>query len=134
MKVIARYCLGALALAGILAGKTGPSAARDLVEFVNDVTARAAPAALLILHNKESRTNNMIDTIRARLDTLKFKYDYRVYNAGERPKDIAREVPSWPSYGVVVCMGELRECDYIKDQANSAGFDGEFYNYYLEKR
>lgn len=110
-----------------------PSAAKDIVGFVDQVAKQANPSVILILHNKEAWTNNIIDTITGQLNAKKFKFDFQTYNQGDRPRDIARAL-NWPGYGAVFCMGQAMDCDWIKAQAEGKGFEGDFYNANLEKR
>lgn len=121
------------ALAASLSVLAFPSAAKDIVGFVDQVTAKTNPSPILILHNKEGWFSNMIDTIRARLDAKNYKYDLTSYNQGDRPRDIARPY-NWPSYGAVFCFGQNMDCDWIKAQADGKGFEGDFYNATLDKR
>ncbi|MBM2716207.1 hypothetical protein JQK88_34630 [Mesorhizobium caraganae] len=125
--------LRALAFAATLSVWALPSSAKDIVAFVDQVTAKANPSQALILHNKETWASNLIDTIVARLNAKNFKYDLQGYNQGDRPRDIARPF-SWPSYGAVFCMGQAMDCDQVKAQAEAKGFEGDFYNAMLEKR
>ncbi|MES0122162.1 hypothetical protein NKL05_08520 [Mesorhizobium sp. C420B] len=125
--------LGAVALAASLSMVAQPAAARDIVGFVGQVTKQANPSLILILHNKEAWTSNIIDTMTAVLIARNFKYDFHGYNQGDRPRDIARTF-NWPTYGAVFCMGQPMDCDLIKLQAEAKGFEGDFYNHMLEKR
>ncbi|BCG83437.1 hypothetical protein MesoLj113b_69790 (plasmid) [Mesorhizobium sp. 113-3-3] len=52
-----------------------PSAAKDIVGFVDQVTKQANPSLILILLNKETWTSNTIDTITGQLNAKKFKFD-----------------------------------------------------------
>jgi hypothetical protein len=134
MKVISRArILTALGIAASLSMAAYPCFAKDIVGFTDQVAKQANPSTLLILHNKEAWTNNTIDTITARLAVDKFKYDIQGYNQGDRVKDIARGI-NWQGYGAVICMGQNMDCDWIKSQAEQKGFEGSFYNAFLEKR
>ncbi|TIX62625.1 MAG: hypothetical protein E5V30_32350 [Mesorhizobium sp.] len=131
-----RWCvqiLGAVALAANLSMVAQPSAAKDIVGFVDQVTQQANPSLILIIHNKETWATNIIDTITTELKAKRFKYDFQGYNQGDRPRDIARPF-NWPTCGAVFCMGQGMDCDQIKAQAVGKGFEGDFYNYMLEKR
>ncbi|AMY00676.1 hypothetical protein AB0V79_27330 [Mesorhizobium ciceri] len=120
------------ALAASILATALPAAATDIVAFIDHEMAQANPGSILILHNKQGWTANTIDTIRARLDAKKFKYAYQTYNDGDRPKDIARPF-NWPDYGAVFCFGQ-NECELVRGQALAKGFEGDFFNAYLEKR
>ncbi|MDX8437114.1 hypothetical protein RFN25_27175 [Mesorhizobium abyssinicae] len=134
MKVIScARNLSALALAAALSMTTYPSAAKDIVGFVDQVTKQANPGLILILHNREAWTSNIVDTIAGQLNVKKFKFDLTTYNQGDRPHDIARPF-NWPTYGAVICMGQNVDCDWIKAEADQKGFEGDFYNAYLAKR
>lgn len=125
--------LRAAAVAASLSVLALPSAAKDIVGFVDQVTKQANPSQILILHNKEAWANNTIDTITGQLKAKNFKFDFQGYNQGDRPRDIARSI-NWPNYGAVICMGQGMDCDWIKAQAEGKGFEGDFYNAMLEKR
>jgi len=122
-----------LALAASLSVIAQPSIAKDIVGFVDQVAEEANPSQVLIIHDKEGFFTNIIDTMTAAMKARNFKYDFQTYNQGDRPRDIARGL-NWPTYGAVLCMGQGAECDQIKAQAAAKGFEGDFYDYMLEKR
>lgn len=129
-------CASNLRLLAITAGLTlmaWPSAAKDIVAFADQVATQANPGHVLILHNKETWSANIVDTLVARFQAKSFKYDLTGYNQGDRPRDIARPY-DWPGFGAVFCFGQYADCDQIKAQAVSKGFEGDFYGPLLEKR
>ncbi|BAV52981.1 Uncharacterized protein MLTONO_p0511 (plasmid) [Mesorhizobium loti] len=121
------------ALAASLSVFAFPSAAKDIVAFIDQEMAQANPTYFLILHNKQGWAENTIDTMKARLGAKNFKYDYQTYNDGDRPKDIARPF-TWQNYGAVFCFGQNLECELVRSQALAKGFEGDFFNGGLEKR